>query len=52
MGMTRGVSKRRRLAGSFAMRGDEKNCRRDAGATKKLRSLVNQMDHISPIGIW
>jgi len=33
---------RRRLAGVLAVCGDLKNRRRDAGATKTLRSLLNR----------
>jgi hypothetical protein len=43
------VSWRRRLAGDFSTLNTLQKLRRDAGATKNLRSLVNQMSNIPPI---
>jgi hypothetical protein len=41
---------RRRPAGDFSPPRTLQKRRRDAGATKKLLSLVNPMSDISPIG--
>jgi len=48
----RDTSWRRRLAGDFATCGDSKNRRRDAGATKSLRSLPSLWLALHRSGLW